>query len=43
MTDTGLQVGEKTETHHMNLLGKTEKTVGRAVESTLQKDLGRTH
>ncbi|NXA58436.1 CENPJ protein, partial [Mohoua ochrocephala] len=40
-TDTNLQVGEEMETHHMDPLGQTGKTAGRAVEGTLQKDLGR--
>ncbi|NXC56303.1 CENPJ protein, partial [Aleadryas rufinucha] len=40
VTDTNLQVGEEMETHHMDPLGQAGKTAGRAVEGTLQKDLG---
>ncbi|XP_048154377.1 centromere protein J-like [Corvus hawaiiensis] len=40
-TDTNLQVGEELETHHMGPLEQVGKTAGRAVEGTLQKDLGR--
>ncbi|NXS89442.1 CENPJ protein, partial [Erpornis zantholeuca] len=41
VTDTNLQVGEEMETHHMDPLGQGGKSAGRAVEGTLQKDLGR--
>ncbi|NXB26434.1 CENPJ protein, partial [Rhagologus leucostigma] len=41
VTDTNLQVGTEMETHHMDPLGQARKTAGRAVEGTLQKDLGR--
>ncbi|NXB05866.1 CENPJ protein, partial [Cnemophilus loriae] len=41
VTDTNLQVGEEMETHHMDPLGQAGKTAGKAVEGTLQKDLGR--
>ncbi|KAM4785523.1 uncharacterized protein ACIQIH_004420 [Cyanocitta cristata] len=40
-TDTNLQVGEELETYHMDPLEQVGKTAGRAVEGTLQKDLGR--
>ncbi|NXE36655.1 CENPJ protein, partial [Ptilorrhoa leucosticta] len=40
VTDTNLQVGEETESHHTDPPGQVGKTAGRAVESTLQKDLG---
>ncbi|NWT19283.1 CENPJ protein, partial [Vireo altiloquus] len=41
VTDTNRQIGEEMETHHMDPLGQVGKTAGRAVEGTLQKDLGR--
>ncbi|NWW19684.1 CENPJ protein, partial [Falcunculus frontatus] len=41
VADTNLQVGEEMETHHMDPLRQAGKTAGRAVEGTLQKDLGR--
>ncbi|NWW44565.1 CENPJ protein, partial [Pedionomus torquatus] len=40
VTEMNIQVGEK-ETHHMNSLEKAGRTVGKLVEGTLQKDLGR--
>ncbi|NWW80607.1 CENPJ protein, partial [Climacteris rufus] len=41
VTDTKGQVGEERETHHTDSLGQAGRTDGRAVEGTLQKDLGR--
>ncbi|NXU40725.1 CENPJ protein, partial [Drymodes brunneopygia] len=41
VTDTNLKVGEEMETHHMDPLGQAGKTAGRALEGTLQNDLGR--
>ncbi|NXH80919.1 CENPJ protein, partial [Edolisoma coerulescens] len=41
VTDTNLQAGEELETHHIDPLGQAGKTGGKAVEGTLQKDLGR--
>ncbi|NXN28984.1 CENPJ protein, partial [Nycticryphes semicollaris] len=41
VTAMNLQVGEETETQHMDSLGKAHRTDGTLVESTLQKDLGR--
>lgn len=41
VTDTNLQVGQEMEIHRMDPLGQAGKTAGRAVESSLQKDLGR--
>ncbi|NWV55536.1 CENPJ protein, partial [Daphoenositta chrysoptera] len=41
VTDTNLGAGEEVETYHMDPVGQVGKTAGRAVEGTLQKDLGR--
>ncbi|NXP13675.1 CENPJ protein, partial [Thinocorus orbignyianus] len=41
LTEMNIQVGEEKETHHMDSLEKAGRTVGRLVEGTMQKDLGR--
>ncbi|NXL44641.1 CENPJ protein, partial [Podilymbus podiceps] len=41
VTEMNLQVGEERETHYMGFLGQAGRTEGRAVEGTLQNDLGK--
>ncbi|NXU15857.1 CENPJ protein, partial [Pardalotus punctatus] len=41
VADTNLQEGQEIESHHRDPLGQEGRTDGRAVEGTLQKDLGR--
>ncbi|NXK03774.1 CENPJ protein, partial [Herpetotheres cachinnans] len=38
--EINLQIGEERETHHMDSLGQADRTDGRPVEGTLQKDRG---